>query len=573
MSVQLYQEVVALTSREYRPFTDLNQLLGAFLKAAVEYAHAGSGAIKVADFGGTRSSNSDLEVFVDKFPENQPDYQILEHPPSLEADSISKVALGQGDGYTVANPTVERMGEAMVSTPIIYHHQPIGEVISRPDDSRMESGAYLDFQNIFARELAFYIKRYQANKFAKRKLGRNMLLVGTSHRMRRVDQFVERASEADLPVLISGPFGSEKTEVACAIHFNGPRCELPLVEVNCPGLSPSNMAEELEKALKEVKGGTLFLNSVDEMPLALQNLMPKYLESRLGQWLGHPRSRRDSRPRIMASATGELHELVEDGQFSRSLLAELDFLRIRLPPLRERREDIASLVAYTFEKYRCDPSQCISPRAMACLESYHWPENLFEVERVIARLATLAHGGTIDVEALKMFAPQVLADGGESKAPAIEAPVLEAAILEDSTEESLGEAHMLAKQLLEGEFSALNQCHLGLQRALRYLAKHYPDDLTLTELADEAYLSVSHLSYLFKSELGESYKSVLTMIRIEKACQLLTGDIGMRITDVALESGFGDLSHFTKTFKKMLGCNPKDYRLSHGELDGSGAVA
>jgi len=564
MSVQLYQEVVALTSREYRPFTDLDELLGAFLKAAVEYAHAGSGAIKVAGFEDKQSPKSDLEVFVDNFQEKQPNYQILEHPPSMEAGTISKVALGHGHDLLPKKSETGRQNGDMVTTPIIYHHETIGEVISHPDDSDMESTAYLDFQNFFARELAFYIKRYQANKFAKKKLGRTMLLVGTSHRIRRVDQFVERASETDLPVIVSGPFGSEKTEVACAIHFNGPRCELPLVEINCRGLSPSNMAEEMEKGLKEVKGGTLFLNGVDELPLALQNLLPKYLESRLGQWLGHPKSLRESRPRIIASANGELHELVEDGLFSRGLLAELDFLKIRLPPLCERREDIPYLVAYIFEKYRFDPDQTIDPEVMACLKAYHWPENLFEVERVVARLATLATGPAIDMETLRMFAPQLTGESVDRLPRTIEAPVIEAKVVDEALEDNLGEGHLLVRQLLAGEFSGLDQFHLGLQRALRHLAKHFQDELTLTELADEAYLSVSHLSHLFKSELGDSYKTILTLIRIEKACQLLTSESGMRITDVALECGFGDLSHFTKTFKKMLGCNPKDYRLRHG---------
>jgi AraC-like DNA-binding protein len=114
--------------------------------------------------------------------------------------------------------------------------------------------------------------------------------------------------------------------------------------------------------------------------------------------------------------------------------------------------------------------------------------------------------------------------------------------------------------MLDKDFSITVDLHISLQRALRYIRQHYLEDIALSELAKNAFVSPSHLSYLFKSELGTSFKTLLACLRIEKAKRLLVQDKDARITDICLESGFGDLSHFEKTFKKWAGCKPKDFR-------------
>lgn len=555
MSLQQHKDVVALTSREYQPYAELNQLLGAFLKAAVKYGKATQAKIKVQ--AGVAPKAKDFEVFVDNFEEKPLEDNYRETSPHVEAAVIGQTTYAQSK-----NLWREATSSQTVATPIVYNKKQIGEIICDLSTAE-EDKAFQSFQNHLARECAFFIKRYQVSQLANMAFGQPMLLVGSGKRIRRVDRFVERASEVDLPVIISGPFGTEKSHVVCAIHYSSPRKKLPLIEVDCRTLTTETIGEIMTQSVKRAAGGTLFLNGVDETPAHLQNALPRFLDSRVGQWLGSLGRSARPRPRIVASTSAPITELARQKRFSRSLVAELDFLKIHLPPLRERRSDIPALVAYTLRKYRQNEEIHLEPEAMACLQAYDWPENLFEMERVLARLTILANGEVITKEDLQTYAPTLV----QELLDANEEPVVEAEILETKTlpvqEPEASPIELLAHHLLSRNYAALPNCHLGLKRALRYLAKHFCDDMSLGELAEQAFMSASHLSHLFKAELGESFKTVLTTIRIEKARQILVEDSDMRITDVAFEVGFGDLSHFTKTFKKNTGYNPKDYRLRH----------
>lgn len=124
----------------------------------------------------------------------------------------------------------------------------------------------------------------------------------------------------------------------------------------------------------------------------------------------------------------------------------------------------------------------------------------------------------------------------------------------------------LAKAIVEGELDELGRMHVSVSRALKHIGKNFQDEITLGELAGAAGVSPSHLCYLFKSSLGITFKTLLGMVRVEKAKQLLVENTQYRITDISLDVGFGDLSHFEKTFKRMLKVSPREYRRRMGEL-------
>ena len=125
----------------------------------------------------------------------------------------------------------------------------------------------------------------------------------------------------------------------------------------------------------------------------------------------------------------------------------------------------------------------------------------------------------------------------------------------------------LAKAIVEGELGELESTHISVRRALKHIGQNFQEEITLGELAGAAGVSPSHLCYLFKSSLGITFKTLLGMVRIEKAKQLLIKNAQHRITDISLEVGFGDLSHFEKTFKRMLKVSPREYRRQRmGEL-------
>ena len=131
--------------------------------------------------------------------------------------------------------------------------------------------------------------------------------------------------------------------------------------------------------------------------------------------------------------------------------------------------------------------------------------------------------------------------------------------------------------LLDGDDEPFVDLHPAVRRATAFLGAHFDEEFGAARLAGEAHVSTSHLSHLFKRELGLSFKRLLNQIRVERAKELLQEDPGLRITDLALEVGFGDLSHFLKTFRRIVGHSPKEYRQlrqpDDGGEDAHGAAA
>jgi len=576
MSTQLYQDIMALTARAYQPCVGLDEQLGGFLKAAMKYVHAGAGRIKVCSSGSGTAASEGFEVYLEEYGDIPPKDTIFEDSPHLEAKTISQVSLSQREKVVQGNTqSTDRLASKVVTTPILYHQELLGEIVSKPASEDFDVTNYQAFQELFARELAFFIKRHHVNSLARLSFGKPMMLIGASNWLRRVDHFIERASAVDLPVIISGSFGTEKAQVACAIHFSSGRRTQPLVEISAHSLTEENFHQRIMETIENAKGGSVFLNEADQMTPGLQNKLAAYIQSGVGQWLGNTSSQASQTPRWIASITEEVSSGKRSRGLTQSLAAELDFLKVRIAPLAERPQDVGPLIGYAFEKYKIQKSQRIHVAAMALLEGYSWPENVYEVERVIARLATLGNPVEISIEDVVQYAPQLIPQEEPGRQNA-KVSMVDDEDLElcagsgdqeetDTQEEDLSPAQHLIRRLLQNDFTHLNGYHLGLQRALRYLAKHFHEELSLSDLSEQAFMSASHLSHLFKAELGESFKGLLNLLRIEKAQQMLTDENAMRITDVAFESGFGDLSHFTKTFKKIAGCNPKDYRLKYGE--------
>ena len=118
----------------------------------------------------------------------------------------------------------------------------------------------------------------------------------------------------------------------------------------------------------------------------------------------------------------------------------------------------------------------------------------------------------------------------------------------------------LALSLLAGNYDNLDKYGAGMKRALTYVAGNFDHDISLTQLAKQSFFSPSHLSFLFKKTLGTSFKGMLSVIRIEKAKQLLLEKPCDSVTEISLDAGFGDLSHFEKTFKRNTGLNPREFR-------------
>ncbi len=238
-------------------------------------------------------------------------------------------------------------------------------------------------------------------------------IIGESRSARRLRQVIKQvaASEAE-SVLIYGESGTGKELVARGLHYNGPRHEYPLVEVNCAGISETLFESELfghergaftdakaaKKGLVEVAHkGTLFLDEISEMALPLQAKFLRFLEDRRFRRVGGTQETPVD-VRVVAATNRDLVELVKAGVFRRDLYYRLNLIFIHLPPLRERREDILPLARHFLQHANQAFKKSIhgfDPEAERLLAAYGWPGNVRELRNVMERIAILENDDTI----------------------------------------------------------------------------------------------------------------------------------------------------------------------------------
>ncbi len=553
-------QVNQLIKSGYHPYGKLDNLLDEFLQAALKEIHSSEGTIQIQNPEMAIAGQEEPELII-SCVEN-----IHNEPPEFFSDSdFVECPLYDQPPEEIEKPSAAHIGkyeESLLSFPLIYMGETIGKVSLKLNKQYSQTPKVRDFVDLFVKELAFFIKRHEVKQRTLEYLGRELFLIGTSPSLKKLDGFIEKASQVDLPVLIEGEFGCEKLHVACAIHFCSSRQQMPFIEVNCSSQHTSNFLKKLSSSFEEAEGGTLFLNGVDQLDLEYQAHIMEYLDSRVGQWVGAIPQKRDVR--IIASSSLDLHQMVQEESFLKELLIELNFLKIDIPPLRERQEDIHAHIEYLVQKYQKIPGQRISEKILKICETYHWPENIFELERVIATLMALSgEQEVIDSDILE-YDEKLKRFFDENEEQSLPCP--------KAQEENFGEGsrknrrlmaipvELLAQNLAKQNLQGLENFHPSLYKALKYVSEHFHEEISLSHLSQQAHISPSHLSFLFKTELGYPFKSFLAMVRIEKAKQLLETQSNQRITDISYDVGFGDLSHFEKTFKRIVGQNPRKYR-------------
>jgi len=232
-------------------------------------------------------------------------------------------------------------------------------------------------------------------------------LVGQSEAMQQVFKMVGRVAHSDAPVMITGESGSGKELVARAIHNYSRRADRLFVAINCAAIPENLLESELfghEKGaftgavnqrigrFEQSDGGTLFLDEIGEMPMAVQSKILRVLQegefSRVG---GNSTLKTDVR--IIAATNKNLEEEISQRAFREDLFYRLNVVRLHLPPLRQRVEDIRLLAEYFLQKIAAHkhlPAPRLSEDAVRLLESYNWPGNVRELENTIQRACVLA---------------------------------------------------------------------------------------------------------------------------------------------------------------------------------------
>jgi DNA-binding NtrC family response regulator len=238
-------------------------------------------------------------------------------------------------------------------------------------------------------------------------------LIGLSERMQRVYKMIEKVSQHEYPVLILGESGTGKELVARSIHFSGPRKNKPFAPVDCSSLVPTLIESELfgyvkgaftgavqakQGLLEAAQGGTLFLDEIGDMPVDLQAKLLRALQEREVKPVGST-ERRHINVRIIAATNRDLDAAIRTGAFRQDLYFRLNVVQVKLPPLRDRKNDIPLLVTSFLEKFSDPqgPTRAIGEDAMRRLIAYDWPGNVRELENAIERAVALGSGPVVHV--------------------------------------------------------------------------------------------------------------------------------------------------------------------------------
>lgn len=237
-------------------------------------------------------------------------------------------------------------------------------------------------------------------------------LIGGSPGLRKVLQQIQLVAPTDAAVLVTGETGAGKELVARAIHEGGPRRQRALIKVNCSAVPESLFESEFfghargafTGALKDkpgrfelADGGTLFLDEIGDVPLAMQAKLLRVLQEHEVERVGETRTRRID-ARIVAATNRDLRREVESGRFRQDLFYRLSVFPIEIPPLRDRKEDIAPLAAHFVRQITRRMNRPAPPLPDATLEkllSYQWPGNVRELQNAVERSVILAQGGPL----------------------------------------------------------------------------------------------------------------------------------------------------------------------------------
>ena len=298
----------------------------------------------------------------------------------------------------------ESFGMMMVKVEAREYH--LEQIIGKLRESQAELAAArerLDAENL-------NLKQNLREKYS------TVRILGTSRAVRDLIAKLERVADTPVNVLITGETGTGKELVAKSLHFNSHRSNKPFVAINCSAIPEPLLESELfgiEKGvasgverrigrIQQADGGSLFLDEIGDMPLAAQAKILRVIEDKIVEMVGG----RSSRPvdvRIIAATNKDLKSEVEKGNFREDMFYRLNVVRLNIPPLRERKDDVPLLLSAFLDIYTRKlgkPAMSFSDDVIDHLKHYPWPGNVRELENEVERAVALAHSDLIVLEDL-----------------------------------------------------------------------------------------------------------------------------------------------------------------------------
>lgn len=312
-------------------------------------------------------------------------------------------------------------------------------------------------------------------------------LLGQSRAMNDLRDMIDKVSRSQAPVHIYGESGTGKELVAHLIHDSSARRDAPFVPVNCGAIPSELMESELfghkkgsftgavgdkQGLIQSAEGGTLFLDEIADLPLHMQVKLLRVIQQKTVRPIGDAREYAVD-VRILSATHKNLSQMVAAGSFREDLFYRVNVIEIRVPPLRERSEDVAELIDIILKrqsKQLGEPLR-ITPSARETLMQYHFPGNVRELENILERAATLCTRFTIDIADLQLRSKTAEPDLAQIDKPKINAEVQPGAALGDALEDIEREA--IIKALEQTRYNKTKAAALlGMSfRSLRYRIK------------------------------------------------------------------------------------------------------
>ncbi|WP_293648710.1 nitrogen regulation protein NR(I) [Thiolapillus sp.] len=367
------------------------------------------------------------------------DVRSFEHPGDLlkalqayePAVIVSDIRMPEMDGLTLLGKIHELQPELPVI--IMTAHSDLDSAVKAYDVGAFE---YLpkpfDLQDAVDQVGRAVASRKKDTASDGSELGENAGIIGEAASMQEVFRAIGRLAKSNISVLINGESGTGKELVARALHEHSPRAEQPFIALNMAAIPRELMESELfghEKGaftgaqtrrvgrFEQAEGGTLFLDEIGDMPAEAQTRLLRVLADGEFYRVGGGSTVR-ANVRIIAATHQDLEEQVARGRFREDLFHRLNVIRIHIPPLRERREDIGVLMEHFLRKAAQElevEAKRLTPDAHTRLQEFSWPGNVRQLENTARWLTVMASGQDIYPQDLP---PEISAETGESGAPA-----------------------------------------------------------------------------------------------------------------------------------------------------------
>lgn len=507
---------------------------------------------------------------------NQIDGQLFDESSGLGSDSV-ELNLIENDSSSSGD--AKELCEHMTThhMPLMCNNLTIGQLRltthALPTDDDEISISFQTHLRLLTQQIEAILLRFSTHSKTTEKDLSRFCWIGYSAALKQVEELTLKFSGVDFPVLISGERGTGKVAAAYAIHGFSARHEHPFVELCCLNWELESFWQDLQESYQHALGGTLYLRNINAIPNDQIIKIRHFWEQ---EYINHKVP-----VRVVCSLSSQY-----DNDYITSSTAP--WLRMELPTLSQRRADIEPLIKTLLNKYSSIEPISLKEECLALLCQHQWKDNVKGLERVIALLSVMVDEKEVDVSNLLEIAPELEPNDLKNSNKAEHSQIFNqydegqcqpqrsscnTTNIDTAPEDKMHklqlpqnaqlkqpDQHKLVQQLVDQHLVDFPTGHAAVTRSLNLLAQEYGKKITLEEMAGAAFVSPAHLSFLFRKHLGISFKQLLLQMRIEKSKRLLAERSDMQVTQISYEVGFHDLSHFERTFRKLVGIKPLQYR-------------